>query len=113
MILPLLLPPLILYPQLLFKLLTSSFVIVLYAHSGIYKCNQLSLFGVAHIYMCSQLITSCGTTYHMARRPWKRLIYFLYKPLLACSSSSSKICKISPIHVIISTRVVIMKALFR
>lgn len=51
MVLPLLLPPLILYPQLLFKLLTSSFVVVLYAHSGIYKSNLLSLFGVAHIYV--------------------------------------------------------------
>lgn len=51
MILPLLLPPPILYPQLLFKLLNSSFAIVLYAHTGLYKCNLLSLFGVAHIYV--------------------------------------------------------------
>lgn len=51
MMLPLLLPPLILYPQLLFKLLNSSFAIVLYAHLGLYKCDLLSLFGVVRIYV--------------------------------------------------------------
>lgn len=63
--------------------------------------------------MCSELITWCGITYHMAC-PWKKLIYSLCKSLLACSFSSSYgPCKISPIHVTISICVVIMKDMFR